>query len=166
MPTHTKTIFEVETVRQAMQIKNIVGLKDSSANMVYFHQLVGLLPERPEWSLFIGPEELLAEAVLLGGHGGVCGGANLCPQLYVDLYEAAAARNFERAAELHAQVMRISTTLYRIGRHSSAFLKGMKCALHEMGLCDDFMAEPFHRFREEERARVRAGLQTLGLLQN
>jgi 4-hydroxy-tetrahydrodipicolinate synthase len=165
MPTHTKTIFEVETVRQAMEISNIVGLKDSSANMVYFHHLIRLLPQRPEWSLLIGPEELLAESVLLGGHGGVCGGANLRPRLYVDLYEAARARNFERAAALHAEVIHLSSTLYRVGRHSSAIIKGLKCALRELGLCDDFMAEPFHRFREEERARVRKVLAELGITQ-
>jgi 4-hydroxy-tetrahydrodipicolinate synthase len=164
MPTHTKTIFEVETVRRAMGIANIVGLKDSSANMVYFHQLIRLLPERPEWSLLIGPEELLAESVLLGGHGGVSGGANLRPRLYVDLYEAARARDFERASALHAEVMHASTTLYRVGRHSSAIIKGLKCALRELGICDDFMAEPFHRFREEERERVRKVLAELGLL--
>lgn len=163
MPTHTKTIFEVETVRRAMDMPNIVGLKDSSANMVYFHQLIRLLPQRPEWSLLIGPEELLAESVLLGGHGGVCGGANLRPRLYVDLYEAARARDFERAATLHAEVMHVSTTLYRVGRHSSAIIKGLKCALRELGLCDDFMAEPFHRFREEERERVRTVLGELGI---
>ncbi len=163
MPTHTKTIFEVETVRRAMSIANIVGLKDSSANMIYFHQLIGLLRERPEWSLLIGPEELLAESVLLGGHGGVSGGANLCPRLYVEIYDAAKARDFDRAAKLHAQVMRISSTLYRVGRYGSAFIKGVKCALHELGICDDFMAEPFHRFREEERARVRACLAELGI---
>ena len=161
MPTHTKTIFEVETVRRAMDIPNIIGLKDSSANMVYFHQLIRLLPERPEWSLLIGPEELLAESVLLGGHGGVCGGANLRPRLYVDLYEAARARDFERAATLHAEVIHVSTTLYRVGRHSSAIIKGLKCALRELGICDDFMAEPFHRFREEERERVRKVLAEL-----
>ena len=163
MPTHTKTIFEVETVRRAMDMPNIVGLKDSSANMVYFHQLVRLLPQRPEWSLLIGPEELLAESVLLGGHGGVNGGANLRPRLYVDLYEAARARDFERAAALHAEVMHLSTTLYRVGRHSSAIIKGLKCALRELGICDDFMAEPFHRFREEERERVRKVLAELGI---
>ena len=163
MPTHTKTIFEVETVRHAMQIENIIGLKDSSANMIYFHQLIGLLRERPEWSLLIGPEELLAESVLLGGHGGVSGGANLCPRLYVELYDAAKARDFDRAAALHAQVMRISSTLYRVGRYGSAFIKGVKCALHELGICDDFMAEPFHRFRDEERTRVRACLAALGI---
>jgi len=163
MPTHTKTIFEVETVRRALQIANIAGIKDSSANMIYFHQLIGLLRERPEWSLLIGPEELLAESVLLGGHGGVSGGANLCPRLYVEIYEAAKARDFDRAAALHSQVMRISSTLYRVGRYGSAFIKGVKCALHELGICDDFMAEPFHRFREEERTRVRACLAELGI---
>jgi dihydrodipicolinate synthase/N-acetylneuraminate lyase len=163
MPTHTKTIFETDTVRQAMGLPNVIGLKDSSASMIYFHQLVSLLPGRPDWSLLIGPEELLAESVLLGGHGGVSGGANLCPRLYVELYEAASRRDFERTSALHAQVMRISNTLYRVGRHASSFIKGVKCALHELGLCDDFMAEPFHRFREQERARVRACLDELGI---
>jgi len=163
MPTHTKTIFEVETVQRAMCIANIVGLKDSSANMVYFHQLVRLLPQRPEWSLLVGPEELLAESVLLGGQGGVCGGANLRPRLYVDLYEAARTRQFERAAALHAEVIHVSATLYRVGGHSSAIIKGLKCALRELGICDDFMAEPFHRFREKERARVRQVLAELGI---
>jgi dihydrodipicolinate synthase/N-acetylneuraminate lyase len=163
MPTHTKTVFDVDTVRQLTDIPNIAGIKDSSADMIYFHRLVGILPARPDWSLLIGPEELLAESVLLGGHGGVCGGANLCPRLYVDLYEAAAARQLDRAAALHAQVMRISSTLYRVGRHGSAFVKGLKCALSELGICDDFMAEPFHRFRQEQREQVRAGLATLGI---
>jgi 4-hydroxy-tetrahydrodipicolinate synthase len=161
MPSHTKTIFEVETVRRAMEISNIIGLKDSSANMVYFHRLIGLLPARPDWSLLVGPEELLAESVLLGGHGGVCGGANLQPRLYVDLYDACAASQLDRARELHARVMHISDSLYHVGRHSSAFLKAIKCSLHEIGICDDFMAEPFHRFREEERMRVRKVLGDL-----
>jgi 4-hydroxy-tetrahydrodipicolinate synthase len=147
-----------------MDIPNILGMTDSSANMVYYHQLVRLLPERPDWTLLMGPEELLAESVLFGGHGGVCGGANLCPRLYVDLYEAAAARDVGRVMELHARVMHISSTLYRVGRHGSAFIKGLKCALNELGVCDDFMAEPFHRFRGPERAVVRARLGELGLL--
>jgi len=163
MPTHTKTIFDVETVRRAMEISNIVGLKDSSANMIYFHQIVSLLHERPEWALLMGPEELLAESVLLGGHGGVCGGANLQPRLYVDLYEASLARDLDRMRQLHERVMRTSSTLYRVGRHGSAFIKAIKCALHELGVCEDFMAEPFHRFREEERTRVRAVLTDLDI---
>jgi 4-hydroxy-tetrahydrodipicolinate synthase len=111
----------------------------------------------------MGPEELLGESVLLGGHGGVCGGANLCPRLYVELYEAAVARDVARVSELHARVMRISSTLYRVGRYGSALIKGIKCALNVLEVCDDFIAEPFHRFREPERQAVRRCLEELGI---
>lgn len=163
MPTHTKTVFDLETVRSVMDIPNIVGIKDSSGNMVYFHQLVRLLAHRPDWRLLMGPEELLGESVLLGGHGGVCGGANLCPRLYVDLYEAAVAKDVIRVAELHSRVMRISSTLYRVGKHGSAFIKGLKCSLNTLGICDDFMAEPFHRFHEPEREIIQRQLADLGI---
>ncbi len=163
MPSHTKITFALETVQRAMDIPNIVGLKDSSANMIYFHHLINLLPRRPDWRLLIGPEELLAEAVLLGGHGGICGGANIRPRLYVDLYEAAAAKQMDRVELLHRQVMQLAGRIYRVGQHNSAFIKGTKCALSCLGICDDFMAEPFHRFRPEQRARVQSHLAELGI---
>ncbi|MBI5686821.1 MAG: dihydrodipicolinate synthase family protein [Verrucomicrobia bacterium] len=164
MPALTKVQFELETVRRAMDNPRIVGLKDSSGNMIYFHRAVGLLKHRPDWTLLIGPEEMLADAVFAGGHGGVNGGANFYPRLYVELFRAAQAGDNARVRELHAQVMRISDNLYCIGRHPSAIIKGIKCALSLLGVCDDFMAEPFHRFREPERSRVREILCELQLL--
>ena len=163
MPANTKVAFEPETVRRAMEIPNIIGLKDSSGDMIYFHHLLGLLPQRPDWTLLVGPEELLAEAVLAGGHGGMCGGANISPRLYVDLYEAASAGKLERVTMLHRQVMRLAKGIYRVGRHNSAAIKGTKCALACLGICDDFMAEPFHRFRPEQRAQIQRHLEELSL---
>jgi len=58
-------------------------------------------------------------------------------------------------------VIRVSNALYHIGRHPSAFIKGVKCALSCLGVCDDFMAEPFHRFRASERALVARRLAEL-----
>ncbi|MBM3859872.1 MAG: dihydrodipicolinate synthase family protein [Verrucomicrobia bacterium] len=163
MPALTKVSFELETVRRAMDNPRIIGLKDSSGNMIYFHRAVGLLKHRPDWTLLIGPEEMLADAVFAGGHGGVSGGANVHPRLYVELFCAAQSGDTARTRELHAQVMRISDNLYRIGRHPSAIIKGIKCALSLLGVCDDFMAEPFHRFREPERQKVRELLAELGV---
>jgi 4-hydroxy-tetrahydrodipicolinate synthase len=161
MPALTKVSFELSTVRRAMDDPRIIGLKDSSGNMIYFHQAVGLLRHRPDWTLLIGPEEMLADAVFAGGHGGVNGGANAFPRLYVDLFHAAASGDLPRVRELHARVMRISDNLYHVGRHPSAIIKGIKCSLSLLGVCDDFMAEPFHRFREPERDRVRAFLKEI-----
>jgi 4-hydroxy-tetrahydrodipicolinate synthase len=161
MPALTKVPFDLETVRYAMDEPRIIGLKDSSGDMDYFRGAVELLPHRPDWSLLIGPEEQLMEAALAGGHGGVSGGANLFPALYVALFAACQAGDEPRAHQLHAQVMRISNALYRIGRHPSAIIKGIKGALACIGICDDFMAEPFHRFRAGERALVERRLAEL-----
>lgn len=155
MPALTKVTLEPDTIRRAMDHQRIIGLKDSSGQMIYFHRILGLLSHRPDWSLLVGPEELLADAVLAGGHGGICGGANLFPELYVALYKAARARDTEQIRSLHAQVMRVSNSLYQVGRHSSAIIKGIKCGLAHLGVCDDYLAEPFHRFREPERSEVK-----------
>ena len=163
MPTHTKTMFELGSLQRLMEVDNIIGFKDSSGNMVYYHQVLSSLSIRPDWSVLMGPEELLGEAVLFGGHGGVCGGANLCPQLYVDLYEAARWQNIERVLDLHRRVMRISSTIYRVGKYGSSFIKGLKCSLSLLGICDDFMSEPFHRFYDVDRARLHELLEELGV---
>jgi len=163
MPSHTKLFFEPETVRAVADMPGVAGLKDSSANMIYFHQLQLLFEGKPNFTLLVGPEELLGETLLLGGHGGVNGGANLWPQLYVELYNAAQKRDLSRVAQFHAKVMQISATIYSVGKYKSSFIKGVKCALSCMGICDDFMAEPFHRFHEKERQVVQAHVEALGL---
>jgi len=165
MPSLTKAVFEPETVRAAALITGIVGIKDSSGNMAYFHQLQSVMQNRPDFSLLMGHEELLAEAVLLGASGGVCGGANIIPKLYVDLYDAARSKNLETMEALHKKVMQISTSIYGVGRYQSSYLKGLKCALSCMGICSDFLAEPFHRFRSAERDVIRRHMEELGIIQ-
>jgi 4-hydroxy-tetrahydrodipicolinate synthase len=164
MPSLTKAVIEPQTVRAAADIKGIAGLKDSSGNMVYFHQLQSMLKDHPDFALLIGREELLAESVLLGGHGGVSGGANFIPKLYVDLYKAACSRDLPTIEALHEKVMQISSAIYNVGRHGSSYLKGLKCTLSCMNICSDFLAEPFHRFRSTERDVIRRHLEELGIV--
>ena len=164
-PSNTKLILKPETVQAAANIKGVIGLKDSSANMIYFHQLQMLFKDKPDFTLLVGSEELLGDVVLSGGHGGVCGGANLVPRLYVQLYEAAAAKDLTAVEALHKKVMKIYLTIYSVGRYKSSYLKGLKCALSCIGLCSDFLAEPFHRFRKEERDLVYRYVQELGIIE-
>lgn len=162
MPALTKTSFSREVMGWAMEQGGIVGLKDSSGDLVYFKRMQRLAAKnRPDWSLLVGPEELLAETVLLGAHGGVSGGANLHPRLYVDLYEAARVGDIEATRMLSARVLSLAESIYTVGRHGSAGIKGIKCALSILGVCDDFMAAPFHRFEEAERRVVQQHLADL-----
>ena len=163
MPGCTKLTFAPATVKAAAEIDGIIGLKDSGANMVYFHQLQHLLKDKPDFSLLVGPEELLGETVLLGGHGGVCGGANMFPSLYVNLYKAAAAKDVDKVNELHAKVMDISARLYGVGNSGNNYLCGVKTALGLMGICSDFMAEPFHGFGDKEKKIIANHLKELNM---
>lgn len=159
MPALTKVHFELDTVKRALDNRRIIGFKDSSGDLKYFKQAVELVKQRPDWPVLIGPEEKLFDALQLGGHGGVSGGANLFPKLYVKLCEAHRAGDIARAQVLQDHIQLVSDSFYRIGKYSSSIIKGIKCALSCMGVCDDFMAEPFHRFRNEERELVKARLQ-------
>jgi 4-hydroxy-tetrahydrodipicolinate synthase len=161
MPALTKVHFELETVRRAMDEPRIIGLKDSSGDLSYFKNAAEIIKRRADWSLLIGPEEKLFDSLQLGGHGGVSGGANLFPKLYVKVVEAHRAGNLARAQELQKQIQRVSDSLYRVGRYSSSIIKGIKCALSCMGVCDDFMGEPFHRFRAAESELIKMRLKEI-----
>jgi 4-hydroxy-tetrahydrodipicolinate synthase len=162
MPMMTKMVFAPKTIRRLLQNERIIGVKDSSGDLAYFSEVLAIARERPDWSVLIGPEHLLAEAVARGGHGGVNGGANLHPRLFVELHEAAARGSAAKVAELQEQVLKLGR-IYQVGRHASAVIKGLKCGLSLLGICDDCLAEPFRRFEEPERAQVRQLLVEIGL---
>lgn len=163
MPQLTKVHFEPETLRRLTHLEKIIGLKDSSGDLAYYDKLIALKRERPDWSVLVGPEHLLAETVRRGGDGGVNGGANFYPRLFVDLYQAVRAGDAKRADELQQRLLKLGQ-IYSVGRHASAVVKGMKCACSLLGLCDDRMAEPFDSFHVPEREKVRAILASLDLL--
>lgn len=163
MPSHVKVFLEPATVKALADHPNIVGLKDSSANMTYFQTLIYHLGDRDDFALYVGPEELTGECVLMGADGGVNGGANLFPELYVSMYDAACKHDIARVRELQRRIMQISTSIYTVGKYGSSYLKGVKCALSLMGICDDYLSYPYRKFRAEERNRIRQALEALGV---
>ena len=160
MPAMTKVTIDVETLRKASEIDNIVGFKDSGGNMIKYHEYINAMQDKPDFSMLIGPEELLGESVLFGGHGGVAGGANIKPRLFVDMYEAALAGDLDKIKKLQKEIFTLRK-LYSCGQYSSTFIKGVKCTLNCMGICSDFMAEPFHAFRQAERNEIKALLSKI-----
>lgn len=163
MPQLTKVHFEPTTLLRLTHLEKIIGLKDSSANLTYFDELIALKRERPDWSVLVGPEHLLLETMRRGGDGGVNGGANIHPRLFAELYQAAKSGDTIQTEALQKKLLQLGQ-IYSVGRHASAVVKGMKCACALLGLCDDLMAEPFERFRPPEREQIRAILQSLDLL--
>jgi 4-hydroxy-tetrahydrodipicolinate synthase len=165
MPRLTKVWFSLETLQHAMQLKNIVGVKDSSGDLDYFKKLCDLAAERPDWSLLIGSESSLAEAIAMGADGGVPGGANVAPRLFVDLYDSAVKGETDRVAELQSSLQHLKN-IYQGGEYAAGTIRGIKCALELLGICSARMAEPHRDCDETQRQRVTQELAELGLADN
>jgi 4-hydroxy-tetrahydrodipicolinate synthase len=153
MPSMTKIWFEIESLKHLSTIEGIIGLKDSSGDIGYFKEICKLKKLRPDWSIFLGPEALLTIAMDLGGDGGIAGGANVFPRLFVDCYNAKVSGDTERVAELNL-IIDDFQEVYTIGKYASKYIKATKCCLSVLGICDDFMERPFNRFYPQHRAMV------------
>lgn len=163
MPSHTKVSFEVETVAGLLHLENMIGVKDSSGNMLYFNKLLDLKDQRENFTVLMGPEELMAQSVLMGGDGGVSGGANLYPQLYVSLYEAALTDDLREVHRLQHQVLRLSRKIYDVGPAPTGYLAGLKTALEIVGLCNSRLSEPLYSLPPEKRKILEQHIIDLGL---
>jgi 4-hydroxy-tetrahydrodipicolinate synthase len=153
-PLNTRLWIDVPTAVEAAAEPNIVGLKDSGLNMGYFHAVREGVRSRPDFSLLVGPDDLLAEAVLLGAHGGMAGGSNVNPRLFVDLYEAAVANNMNRVATLHQQAIQFDNAVYRATEDPHNPLRALKAALSIMGICGEAMTPPLRPISTRERETI------------
>jgi len=143
MPSLTKACFAPDTVLRAAELPNVWGLKDSSGELNYLRSIVAQMRCHPEFAILMGPEDLLLESLEIGAHGGVCGGANLFPRLFVSLYEAMQTGDLPKALQLQQRVREIGTLLYGIGEAESSYLRGLKLGLELMGICSRTLALPF-----------------------
>ena len=161
MPAHTDTVIDPSTIAKLAAHPNIVGMKDSSSIIALFNKFRLVLEKADGFSLFMGPDEAMGEAVLLGADGGVCTGANLWPAQFKAMYLAAKAGDVEKVRRLQRFTTLSSSLLYGLGQGQGGFLKGVKCALAEMGLVQNVLTAPFTPFAGAERRKVRAALKTL-----
>ena len=163
MPAHTDTVIEPATIVKLAAHRNIVAMKDSSSVIALFNKFrLALEPFKSKFSLFMGPDEAMGEAVMLGADGGVCTGANLWPRTFKEMYLAAKAGDVGKVRKLQRFTTMSSYLLYGLGSGQIGFLKGVKAALAEIGLIQNVLAAPFAPFSGKELAPVKAAVKQLG----
>lgn len=157
MPEVAGVVIEPETIEQLLDHPRLAGLKDSSGDLAYFERLLQVTAARPDFPVTVGSEQILIRGLQLGAAGGVPGGGNINPGLFVELYNAvlagddaavaANAKQLERLLEIYiAQPLSIPTIIARI-----------KSALASLEICQAHGALPILPVDEAERQRI-AGL--------
>jgi 4-hydroxy-tetrahydrodipicolinate synthase len=117
--------------RLAGEYPNVIGLKDTVTE--YFHTVAVLReikPIRPDFAVLSGWEDLILPSLLAGADGSICAFANVAPELFVSLVEAAKSGDLTKAAELHRRVL----TLVTLGAYSDPPIGAIKVAMSKLGV--------------------------------
>lgn len=141
MPGCVGINLELATVVKLAQHPNIIGVKDSGGDLSYFQQLCHEFASS-DFTVFMGPEELIPEAVAAGADGGVCGGGNLLPHLYVNMFNAAKSGNAELTARALQIVENVFDAVYRDPEGVMNLIPALKLAMQCCGLCTSVAAPP------------------------
>jgi len=163
MPGCTKMHMSLNTVRKAKEL-GAIGIKDSSGNLPYLLSLIEEFKDSPEFAVIAGSEIFIPETIKAGGHGAVAGGANIFPSLFVELYNACVNYDTEKIDLLRQKLVEIEEKIYNVGAHSSKYIKTIKSALSAMGICNDFVAMPFHRFDAAKTNQIKQNLKEMHIM--
>ncbi|HKJ34505.1 MAG TPA: dihydrodipicolinate synthase family protein [Balneolales bacterium] len=154
-PGLTKLNLDPDILQPLLKDPKVLGIKDSSGDAKYFNR-VRRLKELTKFSLFMGPEELLYESLIVGGDGGVPGGANIFPELYVSLFNAVQERKYEDAFDIHQKILEITSIVYHgDGYGSGKVISGIKSAMAVLGICKTHVAKPLQEASKSKTVNIR-----------
>jgi 4-hydroxy-tetrahydrodipicolinate synthase len=156
IPERTGVELSVESLRRiARQCENFIGLKDSTGNLDQIPELAAIGGDRP-FSIFIGRDHLILDALDLGAAGAVTACANVAPRAFVDLYRAYRDGRREEALRLQELVKPLREAF---AWHT--FPSVVKAATEMIGLPTGPCRRPVGPMPAEARARLTSVLEAL-----
>jgi 4-hydroxy-2-oxoglutarate aldolase len=147
MPALTGVRIEPATIARLSQHENIVGAKDSSADIEGFKETVRLCPD--DFAVMTGNGTVLLDTLKAGATGGILAVGCAVPEICVEIFKAFNAGEDERAAVLQAKLTPLAaavTTRFGIG--------GLKAALDMSGYKGGAVRAPLRPPEEMARAEI------------
>jgi 4-hydroxy-2-oxoglutarate aldolase len=147
MPDLTGIKIEPETAARLSDHQNIIGIKDSSADVAGLAETVRLVPD--DFGVVIGNGTVLREALLAGARGAILAVGCVVPDLCLEIYRAVQAGENDRASALQQKLTplaRAVTKTYGIG--------GLKSAMEIAGFVGGSVRAPLQRPDEAACAEI------------
>jgi dihydrodipicolinate synthase/N-acetylneuraminate lyase len=144
IPEFTNMQFTNDMVLRLAQHGNIMGLKDSSADLPRFESLLDALRDRPDFALLQGKEMFIAESLRRGASGFVVSVIHLAPRTFVELYRAVRAGQEEYADSIQAGIDRMMDVVFGCIHdrpESSTLFHLLNVALEERGVCENILLD-------------------------
>jgi 4-hydroxy-tetrahydrodipicolinate synthase len=149
--------IETTTVKRLAGIENIIGIKEASGNVSQMAAILNAVPE--DFIVLSGDDAVTLPLLSLGGRGVISVVSNEIPREMSQLTRLALQGDYPAAREIHRRYH----PLMEINFVESNPIP-VKAALAEMGLLKPVWRLPLVPPKAENRARIRAVLESLELV--
>jgi 4-hydroxy-tetrahydrodipicolinate synthase len=135
------------TVRLAKDFKNIIAIKEASANL---DQMGRILKHKPkDFMLISGDDALTLPIIALGGVGVISVVGNALPAEFSALVNASLKGDLETARKEHLRLIEVIDLLFAEGNPG-----GIKNVLKVLGICGDTMRLPLVNISEATASKL------------
>jgi len=149
--------IEPGTVQRLAGIENIVGIKEASGNVSQMAAILNVVPD--DFIVLSGDDAITLPLISLGGRGVISVVSNEIPREMSQLTRLALQGDFQSSREIHRRFH----SLMEINFVESNPIP-VKAAMAEMGLLKPVWRLPLVPPKAENRARIRAVLESLELV--
>lgn len=157
IPGRSAVDMTTDTMGRLAKLANVVGVKDATANMQRATQQRLLCG--PKFVQLSGEDGTALGFNVHGGVGCISVTANVAPRLCAEFQEACAEKDYDRARALHERLMPLHEELF-----CETSPAPVKYALSVLGRCEEFCRLPLAPLSESSKARIRAALTKVGIL--
>jgi 4-hydroxy-tetrahydrodipicolinate synthase len=157
IPGRSAVDMSVETMARLAELPRIVGVKDATADLA--RPMLTRLAIGPEFCQLSGEDITVVPFLAQGGHGCISVTANVAPRLCAELHAAWAVRELDKVNALNERLTPL---------HRALFVESspgpVKYAASLLGRCAAEQRLPMCEVAESTKQRVRAAMQSAGLL--
>jgi 4-hydroxy-tetrahydrodipicolinate synthase len=158
IPGRSVIDMTVETMARCFALKNVVGVKDATANLARASQQRAAMGG--EFNMLSGEDATALGFMAHGGHGCISVTSNVAPRLCADFQIACLKGDFRTALALQDRLMPLHDALFCESNPGP-----VKYAASRLGLCEPDTRLPLAPIADASKRIVDAALARVGLIQ-
>ncbi len=158
VPGRTGASLGVKTTLKLMQLDNIIGIKDATADMITAARIA---TEKPmDCCLLSGDDNTFLPFLAVGGEGIISVSANIIPNQMVQLYNAFIKNDFNGAKEIFFQILPLCQALFLESNPVP-----VKAALSMLNSIENELRLPLSPLSQGNREIINELMNELGLME-
>lgn len=127
---------------------NIIAVKEASGNLM---QIMEILRDKPaDFDILSGDDGITQPLMALGAQGVISVAANAYTKTFSQMMHAQKEGRTDEALRLHFAMLKMNQLIFADGNPA-----GIKCLMHEMGLCENILRLPLVPVSEKVENEIR-----------